>query len=120
MMETHCAGQNMVETHVTSNFTFDASLYSAEELQCLDRTVDLFCRIKNTDQAEMMATVMFAYDSLKDQNAKVTEADVFHNVLDWKKHWAGAKEAEIQHTIRNLSLLEWIHPEISFTLDEDF
>ena len=42
MVETQRSGQNMVETHATPNFAFDSSLYSSDELQCLDKTVDLF------------------------------------------------------------------------------
>ncbi len=119
MVETQYNGQNMVETHVTSNFVFDSTLYSTEELQCLDRTVDLFCRIKNTNQAEMMATVMFSYDSLLKQRKKVTEKDIFDDVIDWKKHWKESKEDEIKRTIRSLLILGWIRPEISFSTDED-
>ncbi len=119
MIETQNHGQKMVETHVTKNFVFDKALYSDEELQCLEKTVDLFCRIKNTNQAEMMATVMFAYDELKKVNNIVTEQDVFNYVLDWKKHWTNEKEDEIKSTIRNLLILGWIYPEISFPIDED-
>ncbi len=119
MIETQCNGQTMVETHITKNFVFDATLYTAEELHCLDKTVDLFCRIKNTNQAEMMATVMFSYDNLKKQIKNVTEKDIFDDVLDWKKHWLGVKEDEIRSTIRNLLILGWIQPEISFSIDED-
>ncbi len=119
MIETQCNGQTMVETHVTDNFVFDASLYSNEELQCLDKTVDLFCRLKNTNQAEMMATVMFSYDSLKEKKKTVSEKDIFDDVLDWKKHWVGSKDDEIKRTIRNLAILGWIKPEISFLIDDD-
>lgn len=118
MTENQPSGQKMVETHVTKNFVFDPSLYSSSELQCLNKTVDLFCRIKNTDQAEMMATVMFSYDSLQGQNVKITEEDIFRDVLDWKKRWIGVKEDEIKNTIRSLSILGWIHPEISFPIEE--
>lgn len=111
--------QNMVETHVTPNFVFDPKLYSSEELQCLDKTVDLFCRIKNTNQAEMMATVMFSYDELCKKMNKVTELDVFNDVLDWKSHWIGVREDEIKRTIRSLLIFDWIQPEISFADDDE-
>lgn len=109
----------MIETHVTNNFIFDSTLYSNEELQCLDKTVDLFCRIKNTEQAEIMATVMFSYDILQKQMNHITEEDVFNDVLDWKKHWKNTKEFEVKESIRSLLLLGWIQPEITFSLDED-
>ena len=120
MVESQHVGQNMVETRVTPNFTFDPSLYTSDELQCLNKTVDLFCRIKNTDQAEMMATIMFSYDRLKLRNAEVTEEDVLRDVLDWKKRWVGVKEDEIRHTIRALSILGWLQPKISFPVEEEY
>lgn len=119
MIETQQNDQNMVETHVTPNFVFDPKLYSSEELQCLDKTVDLFCRIKNTNQAEMMATVMFSYDELCKKMNKVTELDVFNDVLDWKSHWIGVREDEIKRTIRSLLIFDWIQPEISFADDDE-
>lgn len=120
IVEKQPVGLNMVETHVTSNFVFNPSLYSDDELQCLDKTVDLFCRIKNTQQAEMMTTVIFSYDSLKKQSNKVTEQDVLDDVLEWKNRWKQDKVDEIKNTIRSLLALDWIHPEISFSIDEDF
>ncbi len=117
MTETQHSGQAMVETHVTDHFVFHPSLYSGEELCCLDRTVDLFSRIKNTDQAEVMTTVMFAYDEL--QSSTPTEDDVLRSVLEWKKHWQGTKEEEIRQTIRSLSILGWIAPVMSFQLEDD-
>ena len=119
MIETQCVGGKIVETHVTSSFVFDPALYSPKELQCLDETVDLFCRIKNTNQAEVMATVMFSYDELLKQEKRVTEKDILDDVLDWKKHWIGEKEDEIKRTIRSLLILGWIQPEISFPTDDD-
>lgn len=119
MIETQQNDQNMVETHVTPNFVFDPKLYSSEELQCLDKSVDLFCRIKNTNQAEMMATVMFSYDELCKKMNKVTELDVFNDVLDWKSHWIGVREDEIKRTIRSLLIFDWIQPEISFADDDE-
>ena len=119
MTERQCAGLNMVETRVTPDFVFDPSLYGADELQCLDRTVDLFCRIKNIDQAEMMATVMYSYDELKAQRGKVSESDVLREVLEWEHRWVGLKEEEIKSTIRSLSLLGWMRPEMDLSTEDD-
>lgn len=118
MIETHDAGRNMVETHVTPYCVMNPSLYSPKELQALDKTVDLFCRIKNTNQAEVMATVMFSYDELLKRGEKVTEKDILEDVLNWKKRWVGEKEEEVKHTIRSLLILGWIRPELSFPEDE--
>lgn len=120
MVETQNQGQSMVETRVTSNFIFDSSMFSESELTCLEKTVDLFCRIKNTDQAEMMATVMYSYDQLARDKESISEDDVLREVLAWKKHWTGIKEEEIRSTVRHLTMLRWINPQISFDQDDDF
>lgn len=120
MVETQSPGQAMVETMVTSSFVFDPSMFSDSELKCLEKTVDLFCRIKNTDQAEMMATVMYSYDQLAKSKTSITEDALLHEVLSWKKHWVGVKENEIRNTIRHLTMLRWISAQIDFDQDEDF
>ena len=51
---------------------------------------------------------------------EVTEEDVLRDVLDWKKRWVGVKEDEIRHTIRDLSILGWLQPKISFPVEEEY
>lgn len=118
--ETQAPGQSMVETRVSPSFVFDPSMFSDAELKCLEKTVDLFCRIKNTDQAEMMATVMYSYDQLAKSKDSITEDELLHDVLAWKKHWIGVKENEIRNTIRHLTILKWISAQIDFDQDDDF
>lgn len=117
IVEMQKNGQKMVETHVTSDFIFHPEMFSSDEIQILDKTVDLFCRIKNTEQAEMMATVIYSYDDLLKHMHQVSEEDILQYVLDWKSHWINSKE-EIKDTIRNLLILGWIKPELSFEIDE--
>lgn len=119
MVETQTPGQAMVETKVTPNFVFDPSMFSEAELVCMDKTVDLFCRIKNTDQAEIMATAMYSYDQLAKSKEVVSEDDILQDVLAWKKHWIGKKEREILSTVRHLAMLKWITPQIDFDQDDD-
>ncbi len=70
-----------------------ARLKLAEEIKPfrrkIEKTVDLFSRIKNTDQAEEVATVIYAVQNLKQQRKpdEVSEADLFDYILDWKKLW---------------------------------
>lgn len=88
----------------------------AEELKPfrknIDKTVDLFSRIKNTDQAEEVATVIFAVQSLKKERKPhdVSEADLFDYILDWKKVWNKdeAKRLSLAEAIRNLEVLSWL------------
>lgn len=119
MTEVHINGSDIIETHVTEDFVFNSSLYSNSELRILDRTVDLFCRMKNTEQAEIMAIILFSYDVLKAESAIVTEDDVLSYVLDWKKHWI-TKEDTIKDAIRSLLIFGWIHPRMTFILEDEY
>lgn len=75
----------------------------------IDRTVDLFCRIKDTEQAEEVATVFYSVRELKKGKAEITELDVFNYILAWKKKWnTTEKRQAIAEAILNLSALRWI------------
>lgn len=73
----------------------------------IDKTVDLFSRIKNTAQAEEVTTVLYTARKLKKERGKenVSEQDVLEFILDWKKKWS--KET-ISATIRHLEMLGWL------------
>ena len=76
----------------------------------IDRTTDLFMRI-NTNQAEVVATVIFAADTLeKHRNTSPTEIEVFDSVLQWKHRRRPPLDAVIvASTIRNLGMLRWLN-----------
>jgi O-acetyl-ADP-ribose deacetylase (regulator of RNase III)/uncharacterized protein YwgA len=78
----------------------------------IDKTVDLFSRIKNTDQAEEVATVIFAVQNLKQERKpeEVSEVDLFNYILEWKKLWKKdeSKQESLAEAIRNLEMLGWI------------
>jgi len=83
----------------------------------IDKTVDLFCRIKSTDQAEEVATVFFSVRELKKDKPTITEQDVFDYILNWKKKWnTPEKKTAIADSIRNLVILRWIGAEFSMGL----
>lgn len=96
----------------------------AEELKPfqrkIDKTVDLFSRIKNTDQAEEVATVIFAVQNLKQEKKpnEVSEADLFNYILEWKKLWKKdeSKQQSIAEAIRNLEMLGWVKLRFSESL----
>lgn len=96
----------MLEVTVNQDFILDYSSYNKNELDVVEKTVDLFSRIKNTEQAEIIATVIYSYDQIKDTSKK--DVDVFNYVMDWKKRWNGVKDQEIYSTIKNLAILGWI------------
>jgi O-acetyl-ADP-ribose deacetylase (regulator of RNase III)/uncharacterized protein YwgA len=96
----------------------------AEELKPfqrkIDKTVDLFSRIKNTDQAEEVATVIFAVQNLKQERKpeEVSEADLFDYILEWKKLWKKdeSKQESLAEAIRNLEMLGWVKLRFSESL----
>lgn len=83
----------------------------------VNKTVDLFCRIKDTQQAEEVATVFYAVRQLKNEKQGVSEQDVFDYIIDWKKSWnTDRKRQEVASAIRNLVMLKWIGVEFSRSL----
>ncbi len=75
----------------------------------IEKTTDLFMRM-NTDQAEVVATVMFAADALKkEKTVAPTETEVLDSVLLWKQKRRPPLDVPIvASTIRNLGMLRWL------------
>jgi uncharacterized protein YwgA len=85
------------------------------------KVVDLFSRIKNTEQAEEVFTVLYASRQLKqaDPEREITEEELLAFILDWKKSWnTEEKRAAVSSAIRNLVILSWMRARISESLDE--
>ena len=78
--------------------------FADKEWKAMKEAVDLFSRIKNTSQAEMIATVLFAYDQLKLSKKTVSDSNIYEYVLNWKPHW-GEKNFELKDSIQNLAML---------------
>lgn len=74
----------------------------------MKKTVDLFGRIKSTDQAEMIATVLYSYDELNNGKQEIRDKDVYDYVMSWKPHWKIEKNYEVCDTIHNLAMLSLI------------
>jgi hypothetical protein len=72
----------------------------------------------NTDQAEVIATVMFAADALKmETRSSPTETEVLDAVLRWKqKRRPPLDEGAVASTIRNLGMLRWLDVKPDATL----
>jgi len=75
----------------------------------IERTADLFMRM-NTDQAEIVATVIYAADSLrKKENGTLTEYQVLEFVMQWKqKRRPPLDKSVVASAIRNLGMLRWL------------
>lgn len=112
--ERQVPGKKMIEVHVAPTFTLQYSKYTASELKAMESCVDLFCRIKRTDQAEMLTTIIFEYDSQKEKTMSVSEKSVFNGVMQWKPRWVDKMDTEVKISIRNLAMLGLINPEPSF------
>jgi uncharacterized protein YwgA len=87
----------------------------------ITKTVDLFSRIKNTEQAEEVLTVLFASRQLKQAHPDkgVDERQLFDFILDWKKAWrTEEKKQALASAIRNLVMLGWMRLQFSDSLPE--
>jgi len=87
----------------------------------ISKAVDLFSRIKSTEQAEEVITVLFATRQLKEQhpNEEVAEQQLYDYILEWKKSWrTEEKKRAVASAIRNLVLLGWIRLRFSESLTE--
>lgn len=75
----------------------------------IDKTVDLFSRVRNTEQAEEISTVIFAVKTLKQSEPIPTEFQVLEYIQNWKPPWKESPKSErLAMTIRNLLMLRWI------------
>jgi O-acetyl-ADP-ribose deacetylase (regulator of RNase III)/uncharacterized protein YwgA len=87
----------------------------------ISKAVDLFSRIKSTEQAEEVVTVLFAVRQLKElhPNEEVAEQQLYDYILEWKKSWrTEEKKRAVASAIRNLVLLGWIRLRFSESLTE--
>ena len=100
----------MIETVVSPSFTIPMDQFTRDEIRKSNRAVDLLSRIKSTDHAEMVATVLFSYEELEKASEIIYDIDIFNHVLKWKRKWVGKKEDDIARTIQNLCSLGWISP----------
>lgn len=75
----------------------------------LDKTADLFMRV-DTDQAEVIATVLFAARELAQmQETQPSEKEVLRAVMQWKqKRRPPLDDATVASAIRNLGMLRWL------------
>jgi hypothetical protein len=75
----------------------------------LDKTADLFPRV-NTDQAEVIATVLFATRELAGERRELpSETEVLEGVMHWKqKRRPPLDRNTVASTIRNLATLKWL------------
>ena len=109
----------MMTLRVGSEYEKDRSRFASqiqEHQKKVAKTVDLFSRIKSTEQAEEVVTVLFASREIKQgkRASEVSEQEVFDYILKWKKSWNSEdKKSALATTIRNLVVMGWLRAEIS-------
>lgn len=109
----------MVETIVAPSFVLPRHMFTEAEINRADDAFDLLSRIKSTEQAEMIATVLFSYDGIA-KKEQPTEQQVYDHVMQWKPRWSGVKDEAVRTTICDLSSLGWMQPRQDIgLLDED-
>jgi uncharacterized protein YwgA/O-acetyl-ADP-ribose deacetylase (regulator of RNase III) len=95
----------MISLSVSEGVEIHREKYTDEELNAVKQTVDLFGRVKSTEQAEMIATVLYSYDQLVQNRDLISDKDVYDYVLDWKPHWKDDREFDLCDTIQNMAML---------------
>lgn len=98
----------MVSLSVSDDVVIEKDKFSQEEWIAMKKTVDLFGRIKSTDQAEMISTVLYSYDELNKGNGIISDKELYDFVMSWKPHWVQEKNYEVCDTIQNLAMLSLI------------
>jgi O-acetyl-ADP-ribose deacetylase (regulator of RNase III)/uncharacterized protein YwgA len=114
----------MVALMVSPQYERDRSKFAPQieaHQKKISKAVDLFSRIKTTEQAEEVLTVLYASRQLKQARGidAVAEQDIYDYVLGWKKTWqTEEKKHAVASAIRNLVLLGWMRVRISDQLIE--
>jgi uncharacterized protein YwgA len=115
----------MIALRVEPQYERTRAQFSAQieaHQKVISKAVDLFSRIKNTEQAGEVMTVLFACRQIKMQipGREIEEIDLYDYILSWKKAWnTGEKRAALARAIRSLVLLGWMKIRISESLVDE-
>ncbi len=111
LLDEHRSG-SMQKVEVGRTYD-DARLAYRVELRnwddLIERTVDLFMRVSSTNQAEIVATVMYAARRLAENEGVPSEDQVFDAVAQWKSRRKPPLDNEqVRETIQGLASSGWI------------
>ncbi len=104
----------MITVELTNSFKLDESLFTNDELLAVEKTYDLFSRITCTEQAEMVATILYAYEVLRKETSIVKDIELYNYICEWKPRWKVEKTNEVISTIQHLAILQWIGIKCTF------
>jgi O-acetyl-ADP-ribose deacetylase (regulator of RNase III)/uncharacterized protein YwgA len=116
---------NMFNVHVGRTYddarkAYEKALREFEPV--IEKTADLFMRLE-TNQAELVATVLFAARALYHQKRQPpAEREVLTAIMQWKqKRRPPLRESDVASTIRNLAALGWLNvtPSTDLPLSEE-
>lgn len=100
---------NMLLLSVTTDFIFDPSIFSKKDKDNANKTFSLFRRIKDTEHAELITTILYSYDELKKSNQQVSEDEIFDYIFKWKKRYNNLEsEIRIHEIIEHLAFQQLI------------
>lgn len=99
----------MMLIYVNDSFKIDSSVYSKKEKDNVNNTFNLFKRIKDTEQAELITTLLFSYDQLKTKTSSVTEDLLYSYLIEWEKRYANELyENKIRELSKSLTSMKMI------------
>ena len=99
----------MVETVVSPNFKLPENQFSFKDIEKADQAFDLLSRVKSTQQAELIATILFSYDELIKQNiTKLSDTHIYDYVMKWKPRWKVSMSSMVMDTINDLAILGFL------------
>ena len=107
-------------SYLDAKKAYEGALREMEPI--IEKTTDLFLRL-NTQQAELVATVLFAARQLRRQLGRPpSEREVLAEVMQWKqKRRPALAESEVALSIRQLAAMRWLDvtPSADLPLVED-
>jgi O-acetyl-ADP-ribose deacetylase (regulator of RNase III)/uncharacterized protein YwgA len=82
------------------------------------KTTSLFERIKTTEKAEEVTSIIYVIRQMKKKREIVSDYDVLESLLTWKKRWDNPeKKMSVVNSIKNLAVLRWIDIKFSKELN---
>ena len=112
-------GKMMLIT-VNENFSIDPKDYSDIDKENINKTYKLFQKIKNTEQAELITTILFSYDQLVLKHKNITENYLYEYIINWKKNYNNINyEQRVRELSKNLTSIGLITLDYSHEYKED-
>ena len=103
---------SMLEMKVSDNYIIfrDKYLPVIKKYEAkISKTTALFERIKTTEKAEEVTSIIYVLRELKKEQERVSDFEVLNNLLLWKKRWDKPEKKEsLVNSIKNLAVLRWI------------